>query len=101
MAHAVLGHGTFRAGLRKYMEHPKNSNTQTSDLWNAWAEASGQDVQTMMSSWTEQLGFPVVRVKGFEIEGSNAKLNLEQSWFLASGEDPPEKRVWKIPLFIR
>lgn len=99
MAHAVLGHEAFCSGLRAYMQKHKYSNTETIDLWNAWAESSGKPVKEMMASWTEQMGFPVVEVKSFAVSGSTAKLSLEQSWFLATGEVPEEK-VWSTPIFI-
>jgi len=101
MAHAVLGHEAFRKGLQVYMDRHKYSNTETFHLWGAWSEASGKPVKEMMSSWTEKMGFPLVEVKSCTFGASSAKLTLEQSWFLASGEVPAEEKVWNIPLFIR
>jgi len=100
MAHAVLGHEAFRRGLVEYMKKHKYSNTVTTDLWTAWAQASDKPVKEIMPSWTEQMGFPLIEVKSFTIAGSSAKFSLRQSWFLASGEDHGETRTWKTPLFF-
>merc|ERR1711963_1106782 len=88
-------------GLQDYMKKHQYSNTETLHLWDAWATSSGKAVKDLMSSWTEQMGFPLVRVKECTFAGSVAKLKLEQSWFLFAGEAPPEARVWTITLFIR
>mmetsp|Transcript_86918 Transcript_86918/g.190909 ORF Transcript_86918/g.190909 Transcript_86918/m.190909 type:complete len:893 (-) Transcript_86918:215-2893(-) len=101
MAHAVIGHEAFRKGLQAYMKKHQYSNTETFDLWSAWSESSGTAVKDLMSTWTEQMGFPLLEVKSFKIEGSVAKLSLEQSWFLSSGKVPPEEKTWNVPLLIR
>lgn len=100
MAHSVLGHDAFRNGLAEYMKEHKYANTETFHLWGAWAKSSGKPVKEIMSSWTEQMGFPVIEVNSFKIEEAVAKLSLKQSWFLASGEDPGEVKTWTAPLFI-
>lgn len=37
-------------------------NTFTEDLWAALEEASNKPVGAVMSTWTKQMGFPVVQV---------------------------------------
>jgi len=103
MAHAVIGHEAFQKGLNTYMNRHKYSNTETYHLWNAWSESSGSNIKEMMSSWTEQMGFPLVTVKEFTASGGVAKMKLEQTWFLASGEEPSpsEEKTWTVPLFLR
>eukprot|EP00929_Paragymnodinium_shiwhaense_P008960 TRINITY_DN112969_c0_g1_i1.p1 TRINITY_DN112969_c0_g1~~TRINITY_DN112969_c0_g1_i1.p1 ORF type:complete len:894 (-),score=232.14 TRINITY_DN112969_c0_g1_i1:141-2822(-) len=100
MAHAVLGHEAFKKGLQDYMKKHQYSNTETFHLWDAWASSSGLPVKDLMSSWTEQMGFPLLEVKECTFVAGVAKLKLEQSWFLSTG-DTPEARKWTIPLFIR
>mmetsp|Transcript_26571 Transcript_26571/g.62089 ORF Transcript_26571/g.62089 Transcript_26571/m.62089 type:complete len:891 (+) Transcript_26571:103-2775(+) len=99
LAHEVLGHEAFKTGLQNYMKKHQYGNTETSDLWAAWSEASGLPVDKIMASWTEQMGYPMVEVTAFKIEGTVAKLTLAQSWFLSSGESPPDGRTWSLPVF--
>ena len=50
----VLAVGTHHDVLcQAYMEKFKYSNTETFDLWEAWADASGMPVKDIMSSWIE------------------------------------------------
>lgn len=101
MAHAVLGHEAFVSGLQQYMKRHQYCNVETFDLWNAWATSSGKPVKEIMSSWTEQMGFPLVTVQEFSVKGGVATMKLHQDWFLSSGEAPPESKTWMVPLFIR
>lgn len=98
---AYLGADVFRAGLQLYMKRHAYGNTETTDLWKAWEDASdGKPVMKVMASWTEQMGFPVVSVSKIKAEGSKFKFKVKQSWFLADGSKPAgwESKVWSIPL---
>jgi len=103
MISAVLGPKAFQAGLAAYMKKYAYGNTSTTDLWNAWEESSGIPVGEMMASWTEQMGFPVLRVVGEEWEVDKVRLTLEQSWFLSDGSDYENEeeagKRWCIPIF--
>ena len=52
----------FRKGMHAYLSKHAYGNTFTEDLWDALSEASGKDVADIMSSWTKQMGFPVLKV---------------------------------------
>jgi hypothetical protein len=43
----------------------KYKNTFTEDLWAALEEASNKPVGAVMSTWTKQMGFPMVQVSIF------------------------------------
>ena len=55
MAEFVLGKDNFRKGLQLYLNRHKYSNTETTDLWQAWTEVSGIDMTAIMTSWTEKM----------------------------------------------
>src|SRR5437879_10283638 len=74
MLESFLGEDVFRDGIRRYIAAHKYSNSTTADLWNALAEASGKPVGEIAASWTEQPGFPVVKVKS----GDNGNISLSQ-----------------------
>lgn len=101
MIKAVLGFKHFQEGLRSYMKKFAYGNTDASDLWNAWEEASGKPVGELMGSWTHQMGFPLVRVMREDWQADKVTLELEQSWFLSDGSDLDEeeqKKTWTIPI---
>ena len=43
----------------------------TEDLWAHLAEASGKPVATVMSTWTQQMGYPVLSVEGKQVKSSS------------------------------
>jgi len=101
MIKAVLGMKAFQTGLQNYMKKHAYGNTETFHLWNAWEESSGMPVGELMASWTEQMGFPLLRVTGEKWADDMVTLNLEQVWFLSDGTELSEeeqKKKWCIPI---
>src|SRR5438034_4447909 len=93
MLESFLGEDVFRDGIRRYIAAHKYSNSTTADLWNALSEASKKPVGEIAAGWTEQPGFPLVRVKR-EAEG---KVRLAQERFAVNFNNAPPLE-WKIPL---
>ena len=54
------------------------------DLWNSLAKASGKPVDQVMSTWTKQMGYPVLTVSA-EFKASLCILKLKQKKFTADG----------------
>jgi len=101
MIRAVIGMKAFQSGLGKYMKRHAYGNTETFDLWSAWEETSDMPIQEMMASWTEQMGFPLVRVVGETWKDNEVTFELDQTWFLADGSDLTDeesKKMWTIPI---
>jgi aminopeptidase N len=100
----VLGADKFREGLRAYMRTHAYGNTVTEDLWNALQDALGESgknqgwtVSDLMGSWTQQMGYPVLKVK---LNGKS--LDIAQEWFVADGSVKPDddKMTWMVPVFV-
>ena len=101
MIKAVLGLKAFQKGLGNYMATHAYGNTETYDLWNAWEETSGMPVGEMMTSWTEQMGFPLLKVTKETWEETSVTLELEQMWFLSDGSEltaDEAMKKWTIPI---
>jgi len=101
MIKAVLGFDAFQKGLGNYMKKHAYGNTETYDLWKCWEESSGMPVQEMMASWTEQMGFPLVKVTKETWEDDKVTLELEQMWFLSDGSEltaEEAQKKWTIPI---
>src|SRR5712691_10522920 len=92
MLESFLGEDAFRDGVRRYMAAHKYSNSTTADLWKALSEASGQPVEQIAAAWTEQPGFPVVKVKR-----DGEKVSLSQERFTINFPKAPALQ-WTIPL---
>ena len=54
MLETYLGAARFRDGIRLYLDRHRYGNTETTDLWDAIEEASGEPVRAIMDSWTSQ-----------------------------------------------
>ncbi|WKX89353.1 hypothetical protein Q1695_008753 [Nippostrongylus brasiliensis] len=94
-----LGEQTFQAGLRLYLKKFQYDNAVTLDLWECLREASGQDIAKMMSTWTKQMGYPVVTVSDRQ-KGTSRILTLSQKRFLADGGEDTEHSLWQIPVNV-
>jgi aminopeptidase N len=93
MLESFLGENVFRDGIRKYIAAHKLSNSTTADLWNALSEASGKPVGEIATAWTQQPGFPVVKVT----RAPSGKITLAQERFTVHFPKAPPLE-WKIPL---
>jgi aminopeptidase N len=93
MLESFLGEDVFRDGIRRYMAAHKLSNTTTADLWNALAKASGKPVADIAAAWTQQPGFPLVKVA----RDSAGKITLTQERLTVHFDKAPPLE-WKIPL---
>jgi len=93
MLESFLGDDVFRDGIRRYIAAHQYSNSTTADLWNALSEASKKPVAEIAAGWTEQPGFPVVKVK----RNANEKVLLTQGRFTVNFKNAPPLE-WKIPL---
>ena len=97
MLEQYLGEERFRAGIRKYMASHRYGNTETTDLWDAIEEATGEPVRRIMDSWIFQGGHPIVSANISE-DGRVLRLGQERSSYLPAETDD---RRWAIPLLLR
>jgi len=98
MLEGYLGEGVFRAGVQGYMRAHRFSNTTTADFWHHLSGASGQDIGKLVAGWTEQPGYPVVKVSQ-ECEKGSAAVTLAQERFTLN--DPGAAPLaWNVPVIL-
>lgn len=90
-----LGEGRFRAGVSHYLRKHAYGNTDTSDLWDAIEETSGDPVREIMDSWIWQPGYPLVsaRLDGDELVLSQRRFSFEL--------ESTSTSLWSIPIAVR
>lgn len=88
MLERYVGREVFRDGLRSYFKANAYGNTAETDLWHALSEASGEDIEALMTPWISQPGYPVVHVNTD---------SLRQERFFIGSHDPSDT-LWPIPL---
>jgi puromycin-sensitive aminopeptidase len=93
-----LGPLVFRAGVHKYLADHQFDNAETTDLWKALGEASGQPIPAMMDGWIFRAGYPMLTVR---VEDGGDALTLSQRRFtyLPGSEEPRD--LWRTPLTLR
>ncbi len=97
MLEQYLGEDEFRAGIRKYMANHQYGNTETTDLWDAIEEATGEPVRRIMDSWIFQGGHPIISVEATD-DGRRLHLRQERFQFL---RDELDATRYAIPLQVR
>lgn len=105
MLERYLGESTFRSGITKYLNSHRFANAETTDLWQALEEASGEPISQTMVGWVFQGGYPLIKVN---TNGSTVEISQEPFVYLADasaaalGETPSiVGSAWKVPLSIK
>jgi puromycin-sensitive aminopeptidase len=96
MLEQYLGPETFRRGIGRYLGQHRYGNTETTDLWDAIEEESGEPARAIMDSWIYQGGYPLVSV-GVSADGR--QLALSQRRFRYTGDEGSEE--WQVPMNLR
>ncbi len=102
MLEQFLGPEVFRQGLSQYLSAHQYGNARTADLWSALEAASGQPVTSIMDSWTNQMGYPVLRVESNRTS-EDLELTLHQERFVydrLQDGDEQEPEVWRVPVAV-
>ncbi|MBS1846880.1 MAG: M1 family metallopeptidase [Actinobacteria bacterium] len=91
-----LGPDAFRDGIRTYLATHAYGNTETGDLWDALAGATGAPVRDIAEGWIFQGGHPLVEVRRGARPG---EITLTQRLFrYLPGSDDAR---WVVPVGIR
>jgi puromycin-sensitive aminopeptidase len=98
MLEQYIGEDKFKAGVNAYLNKHKFANTETCDLWESLAEASGEPVEEIMNSWIFQEGHPLVSVALSEDKKS---LHLSQKRFYYLPEHGKNIQLFQIPLLLK
>ncbi len=93
MTEQYIGEGRFREGIYKYLKSHEYSNATGEDLWSSLASGSRIDVSSLMKSWLEKGGFPLLRVRE-----DNGSIHLTQEKFTYLSND--DQYLWQIPIFL-
>src|SRR5262245_26815233 len=96
-----IGEDTFREGVRLYLRYHEYENAETTDLWKALGEASGQPIPEVMDGWVFHPGYPLVSVRA---EGSTLSLTQRRFTYLRDPAPRPTDepaQLWRVPVTVR
>ncbi len=97
MLEQYLGAEAFRQGIVYYLSKHSYGNAETTDLWDALEESTGEGVRELMDSWIFQGGHPVITT---EPAPDGASLTLRQHQFRYLDDGDP-KAQWQVPVLVR
>ncbi len=99
MLERYLGTDRMRQGISHYLDKYRYSNAETTDLWDALEEVTGEPVRAMMDTWVFQGGLPVIEVsiRGEEVWARQAPF----SFLPERPEDSAIGERWMVPLAVR
>jgi aminopeptidase N len=91
-----LGAEKFRDGIRRYMAAHAYSNATTADLWLALQQASGKQVASIATPYTEQPGVPLI-VSRASCVNDKQRLMLRQERFTRDAANV-RAQLWQVPI---
>ncbi len=97
MLEKFVSEDIFREGIRAYISKHKFANATTGELWLALAAASKRDIASMMKTWTEHSGYPLISNKQLGSDG----IELQQKRFLLVPAADAQSRIWQVPVVAR
>ncbi len=99
MLEHYLGEKVFQKGLQVYLKKFKFKNATTRDLWAVLEKVSGKPVRAIMASYTDQPGFPLLKIEPDNRAASRFRVRQER--FIFDGTPDRARQLWNIPLVIR
>ena len=98
MVEAWLGEDVFRRGVNGYVARHAGGNATAEDFVRALSEAAGRDVGSVLATFLDQTGAPVVSAS---VRCDPApRLALTQRPYRALGS-PAETKTWALPVCAR
>ncbi|XP_048024730.1 alanyl (membrane) aminopeptidase-like b [Megalobrama amblycephala] len=90
MLSAFMNEGAFMKGIRTYLKQFQYSNTVYKDLLDCLQKETKQDLEAFMSTWVEQVGYPVITIITQTGETTQEQFLLKQE----AGHDIP----WQVQI---
>ncbi|TKR58547.1 hypothetical protein L596_029976 [Steinernema carpocapsae] len=87
----------FVTALKVFLKKHQFGVVDDKDFWTVMKDVSGEDIESMMTGWMTQKGFPKVEVVLTE-ERKTRQLILTQKRFLVDKESDPDHALWDIPV---
>jgi alanyl aminopeptidase len=100
MVEAWVGEETFQEGLYQYLQDNAHETGTTKELLSALDEATGKPVSTVMRTFIDQPGTPLVGVD-YSCGDGTMNLTLTQKRYLPAGSGADADKTWSVPVCVR
>lgn len=92
MLRNYIGETTFKDGLKYYFQTYAYKNTVANDLWSSFNKLCNKDIETLMTKWISQPGFPVLHASK-----NGNQIRLAQNRLVCKLSSPSDS-LWPITL---
>jgi aminopeptidase N len=99
MIESYVGPETFRKGVNAYLQAHAYGNATARDFWTAIAAASGKPIDTIMPTFVNQPGVPLVNLSASCVD-NHLQITLTQERFTLGQAAPAAQERWSIPLCV-
>jgi puromycin-sensitive aminopeptidase len=96
MLEQYLGAEAFRDGIRLYLRRHAYANAETTDLWDALEDSTGQPARALMDTWIFQAGYPLIHV-----EKDPLGIVVSQRIFRYLQDSSNQELKWHVPILLR
>lgn len=101
MLFSYIGSHHFKVGVNLLLKTFALLCAKPEDFWKSLSKVSDKPVEEIMWSWTQNKGFPLVKVEEKPCPEENKRLLcLTQRRFLADGSTDNDESLWKIPVTV-
>lgn len=96
MLETYVGHDTWRASVRQYIQKHQFGNTTSEDLWRELAIVAGPEAVQIAHDFTLQPGVPLINVTDECLAGQSVVTLSQTEWI----RDRPGKKplLWHVPV---
>ena len=99
MIESYVGRESFRNGVNAYLQAHAYGNATARDFWSAIAAASGKPIDTIMPTFVNQPGVPLVNLSA-TCTNNHLQITVTQERFALGQTAPAAPERWQIPLCV-
>ncbi len=102
MLEAYTGPSNWRRGVQAYLRAHEYANASATDFWNAITRVTGRPISTIMPTFVNQPGEPLVNVQA-ACQGGSTQVTLSQQRYFADRKlfEAGSDELWDIPVCLR
>jgi puromycin-sensitive aminopeptidase len=101
MIEGYVGEAAFREGVNAYIRQFQYGNARAEDFWTVMARAAGKPVDTVMATFVNQPGVPLVSIETECTSGKAVERLRQERYHSLTETARSAEQGWKIPVCLR
>jgi aminopeptidase N len=100
MIEGYVGEDAFREGVNAYIRQFQYGNARAEDFWTVMARTTGKPVDTVMPTFVDQPGVPLVSLETQCTSGRGLENVRQERYRSLTAKAAPSQQQWKIPVCL-